>query len=184
MRPTSPYAASKAAADLMVQAYIKTHRLPGIVLRGCNNFGPYQYPEKVIPLFVTNLAEGKKVPLYSRGVNSREWIYVEDTCRGVLLALERSPPGETYNVGSGFELTNFDLALMILEEFRRDKSWIAFVADRAAHDLRYHMDSSGFRALGFNPSADFRAQLRKTIDWYRRNEAWWKPLKQDEYTLK
>ena len=175
-RPTSPYAASKAAADLLVQAYQKTHRIPAVILRGCNNFGPHQYPEKVIPLFITNLLEGKKVPLYSRGENVREWIYAEDTCRAIQLACRRGQAGEAYNIGSDFEITNFELAKMILSFLGFDEKQISFVKDRLAHDIRYRLDSTKIKQLGFRPANSFRAGLEATIGWYRNHEAWWKPL--------
>ncbi len=183
-RPTSPYAASKAAADLMVQAYQKTHRIPAIILRGCNNFGPYQFPEKVIPLFITNLLEGKNIPIYARGENSREWIYVEDTCRAIYLAQERGSVGDVYNVGSDFELKNIELARRILGEMNSNDSRIAFVKDRPAHDLRYRLKSARIKQLGFQIESSFDVQLRLTIDWYQKNKNWWKPLKKDRYTLK
>ena len=183
-RPTSPYAASKAAADLMVQAYQRTHKIPAVIMRGCNNYGPYQYPEKVIPLFVTNLLEGKKVPLYSRGENSREWMYVEDTCRAILLVCECGKIGEAYNTGSGFELTNLELAKAILKLLGLDEKSILFVKDRPAHDLRYKLDSSKIRQLGFETTASFPERLKSTTLWYRENKQWWKTLKKDRYTLK
>lgn len=184
MEPSSPYSASKAAADLLVQSYIKTHHFPAVILRGCNNFGPYQYPEKVIPLFVTNLIEKKKLPLYSRGENSREWIYVEDMCRAAHFLLEQGRVGEAYNVGSGFEMTNSELVRQILGIFGLDESWVSYVKDRPAHDLRYRLDTSKLNRLGFAVNTQFREGLQRTADWYRKNEHWWKPLKQDRYTLK
>ncbi len=184
LTPTSPYAASKASADLLVQAYIKTHRFPAIIIRACNNFGPFQYPEKVIPLFITNLIEGKKVPLYSQGENSREWMYVEDTCEAILLILNKGKLGSIYNLGSSHELTNLELTRLILGEFGLDESWISFVKDRPAHDLRYSLRSEGIGALGFRIQNDFRSRLKQTVGWYRNHPNWWKGLKQDVYTLK
>ena len=183
-QPTSPYAASKASADLLAQSYIKTHRLPVIILRGCNNFGPCQYPEKAIPLFITNLLEGKKIPLYSRGENTREWIYVEDTCRAILFICERGRVGEAYNVGSDFELKNIALVKMILEFMKQDEDQVAYVKDRLAHDFRYRLNSDKIKSLGFNLAGKFENQLKSTIEWYRQHERWWKRLKKDQYTLK
>ncbi len=182
--PTSPYAASKAAADLLVQSYQKTHRFPAIILRGCNNYGPYQFPEKVIPLFVTNLLENKKVPLYSRGENVREWIYVEETCRAVWFLIAHGRIGEAYNVGSGFEISNIDLTQLILKLAGKTQDSVAYVKDRPAHDIRYRLDSSKLKQLGFQSSVMFEEGLKKTVQWYRDNESWWKPLKKDTFTLK
>ena len=183
-RPTSPYAASKAAADLLVQSYQKTHRFPAIILRGSNNFGPYQFPEKVIPLFITNLIEVKKLPLYSRGENSREWIFVDDTCRAISVILEKGRIGEVYNVGSGFEISNYELAKMILSEFRRDESEINYVPDRPAHDLRYKLNSDKLKELGFKAELPFSKRLSETVQWYKAHSEWWKSLKKDQFTCK
>ena len=182
--PTSPYAASKAAADLMVQSYQKTYRIPSIVLRGCNNFGPFQYPEKVIPLFITNLLEGKKVPLYSRGENSREWIYVEDTAQAIALVCQRGRVGEIYNVGSGFEMRNLDLAKAILTSLDCDEGSISYVKDRLAHDLRYRLNSTKIKQLGLKISIPFHERLKSTVEWYRGNKKWWRDLKNNRYTVK
>ena len=182
--PTSPYAASKAGADLLAQAYIKTHRLPIIILRGCNNFGPNQYPEKAIPLFITNILEGKKIPLYSKGENSREWIFVEETSRAILFACEHGRKGEVYNVGSGFELKNIDLIKMILKIMKKTENEITYVKDRLAHDLRYYLDSNKINSLGFRVTSNFEDNLKSTINWYKENESWWKALKHDRYTVK
>lgn len=183
-QPTSPYAASKAGADLLAQAYVKTHRLPVIILRGCNNFGPYQYPEKAIPLFITNLIEGKKIPLYSQGENTREWIFVEDTCRAILFALEKGRAGEAYNVGSDFEVKNIDLVKMILKKLNKNEDQITYVKDRLAHDLRYKLNSEKIRMLGFKIGTNFESGLDRTVDWYKKNQSWWGRLKKDRYTVK
>ncbi len=183
-QPTSPYAAAKAGADLIAQAYIRTHRLPIIILRASNNFGPYQYPEKAIPLFITNLIEGKKIPLYSRGENVREWIHTEDTCKAIQFICERGRAGEAYNVGSDFELCNIDLVRMILKHMGKSEDQIAYVKDRLAHDLRYRLNSEKIRTLGFQFSKNFGEKLKATISWYQNNEKWWKPLKKDRYTIK
>jgi len=182
--PTSPYAASKAGADLLAQAYIKTHRLPIIILRGCNSFGSFQYPEKAIPLFVTNLIENKKIPLYSRGENSREWLYVEEVCRAISFVCDCGKIGEAYNVGSGFELQNIELVRMILKQMGKGEDQILYVKDRPAHDIRYKLDSSKLSLLGFKPVVNFEEQIKKTIYWYEQNVNWWKKLKNDQFTLK
>lgn len=182
--PTSPYSASKAGADLLVQSYQKTHRFPAIILRGCNHFGPYQFPEKVIPLFITNLIEGKNVPLYSRGENVREWIFVEDSCRAIQLILERGQIGEAYNIGSDHEVENLKLAKLILAEFGKNESSITFVKDRPAHDFRYRLQSQKIKQLGFKISESFEKRLKETVKWYQKHEDWWKPLKKDRYTIK
>ncbi len=184
VNPTSPYAASKASSDLLAMSYYKTHKLPVIVMRASNNYGPYQYPEKVIPLFVTNLIEKKKVPLYSRGENVREWMYVEDTCRAVSFILDNGQAGNIYNVGSGVEISNITLVNTILKAFGLDEGWISYVKDRPAHDIRYRLNSSKISMLGFQISSKFDERLQYTIDWYRQNEAWWKPLKNNQYTVK
>jgi len=183
-KPTSPYAASKASADLLALSYYKTHKLPVTTMRASNGYGPYQYPEKLIPLFVTNLVEKKKIPLYSHGENVREWIYVEDIVRAILLVMERGKIGEVYNVGSDFETSNLKVAKMILTAFGLDESWISYVKDRPAHDIRYRLDSGKIALLGFKVSGSFERKLQDTIEWYQKNEAWWKPLKNNRYTVK
>ena len=182
--PSSPYAASKAAGDLLVQAYVKTHRTPAIILRGCNNFGPYQYPEKVIPLFITNLIENKKIPVYGNGENSREWMYVEETCRAILFVCDKGQIGQVYNVGSGDEMRNIDLARKLLSLLKKDETSIAFVKDRLGHDWRYKLNSNKLRNLGFEVSGKFDVHLRETVDWYLAQKSWWGSLKKDVYTIK
>lgn len=184
LNPTSPYAASKASSDLLALSYYKTHQLPLVVIRASNNYGPYQYPEKVIPLFVTNMLEKKKLPLYAQGENVREWIHVDDTCRAVSLVMEKGKSGSVYNVGSNFEISNIKLARAILSAFNLDESWISYVKDRLAHDIRYRLNSDRITALGFSISKSFEDGLKQTIDWYKENEAWWKPLKNNQYTVK
>ncbi|MHC4908873.1 MAG: dTDP-glucose 4,6-dehydratase [Planctomycetota bacterium] len=178
LAPRSPYAASKAAADLLALAAHRTFDLPVIVTRCSNNFGPYQFPEKVIPLFVTNLFEGKTVPLYGDGRNVRDWLHVEDHCAAVLAALERGTPGEVYNIGGDNERSNLELTHLLLELCGCDERRIEPVTDRLGHDRRYAIDASKAHvALAWSPvHADFRAALAETVDWYRANEAWWKPL--------
>ena len=182
--PNSPYAASKAASDLMVLAYVKTYGIPAIITRACNNYGPYQFPEKVVPLFVTNLSEKKKVPLYGNGQNVREWIHVEDHCRALDLLIGSGVRGQIYNVGSREEISNNDLTKKILKFFGLGENWIERVQDRLGHDFRYSLNTSKIQKLGFVPKWNFEDGLKQTIDWYLRNEWWWQPLKKDAYTLK
>jgi dTDP-glucose 4,6-dehydratase len=175
--PRSPYSASKAASDLLALSYHSTYALPVIVTRSSNNFGPYQFPEKIIPLFVTNLLEGKKVPLYGDGLNERDWCFVDDNCAAIDLVLRKGNVGEIYNIGAGNEIPNTTLTALILETLGLDESMIEHVADRAGHDRRYSIDTRRVRALGWQPSRDFREALDETIDWYRSNRWWWEPLK-------
>jgi dTDP-glucose 4,6-dehydratase len=176
--PNSPYAASKAGADLLARSYGVTYGYPITVTRTTNNFGPFHYPEKMIPLFVTNLLDGHKVPLYGDGANVRDWTYVVDNCAAQWLVLTRGVPGEVYNVGAGTELTNKDLTLAILEALDQDSSMIEHVADRPGHDLRYSVHTAKVRSLGWAPAHAFDDALAATIDWYRANEGWWRPLKE------
>ncbi len=176
--PRSPYSASKAASDHLVRAAWHTHHLPITVSNCSNNYGPYMFPEKMIPLFITNLLEGKNVPLYGDGLNVRDWLYVEDHCRGIDLALRHGVLGETYCFGGRSERSNLEVTQAVLFEmgFGRDK--IQMVADRPGHDRRYAIDpSKAERELGWSVQTPFLHGLRRTIDWYRTNEAWWKPLK-------
>ncbi len=182
--PNSPYAASKAAADLLVRAYWKTHHYPAVVVRSSNNFGPYQFPEKVIPLFVTNLLENKKVPLYGTGQNRRQWIYVEDNCRAIELILEKGEDNSIYNIGVGNEMSNEELTRKILRAMARDEGMIQFVKDRPGHDFRYAIKAERLQKLGFQPRWNFEQALKKTVEWYEKNRSWWQPLKQDKFTLK
>jgi dTDP-glucose 4,6-dehydratase len=177
--PTSPYSASKAGADLMVQAYFKTFALPTITIRGSNNFGPYQFPEKLIPLFISNITDGKKVPVYGTGKNVRDWIYVKDTCRALLFLIKNGKVGEAYNVGGGNERTNIFITKTILENFGKDDSMIEYVEDRKGHDLRYALDSTKLFKLGFKQKYDFESALNETINWYENNETWWRKLKNE-----
>ena len=176
--PNSPYAASKAAADLLVRSYHRTHGLDVRVTRCSNNYGPYQFPEKVIPLFVTNLIEGKKVPVYGSGLNVRDWLHVDDHCRGIHAVLTKGTAGEIYNIGGGLELTNLELTQKILQAFGKGSESVEYVEDRKAHDLRYSVDWTKInRELGYEPQVKFEDGLKDTIQWYRDNETWWKPLK-------
>ena len=176
--PNSPYAASKASSDLVCRSYFKTHGLDIRVTRCSNNYGRNQFPEKVIPLFVTNLIDNKKVPIYGSGLNVRDWLHVDDHCLGIYLALTKGEAGEIYNIGGGTELTNFDLTKKILSLMGRDESSISYVDDRKGHDIRYSVDVSKIsRELGYAPQMNWEAGLRETINWYFENEAWWRPLK-------
>lgn len=184
LNPSSPYSAAKAASDLLALAYWKTHQVPVILMRSSNNFGPYQFPEKVIPLFITNLIEGKKVPLYAQGKNVRDWLYVGNCVRAVDFVLTNGRLGEIYNVGGDCELNNLELTRAILKEFGKSEESIQTVPDRPAHDFRYSLDSSKLKHLGFQTTPNFPAHLKETVEWYRKNESWWKPLKKDMFTLK
>jgi dTDP-glucose 4,6-dehydratase len=175
--PSSPYSASKAAADLLVGSYATTFGYPAIISRCTNNYGPAQFPEKVIPLYVTNLLDGKKVPLYGDGGNQRDWLYVEDHCAALHLLVDEGAPGEIYNIGANAQLPNIDLAKKILSIFEMDVDRIEYVADRPGHDRRYAVDSSRIRSLGWSPSRPFDERLVETVAWYRAREDWWRPLK-------
>ncbi|MEV5427845.1 dTDP-glucose 4,6-dehydratase [Streptomyces sp. NPDC052701] len=178
LRPSSPYSASKASSDLLALAYHHTHGLDVRVTRCSNNYGPHQFPEKVIPLFVTNLLDGGTVPLYGDGRNVRDWLYVDDHCRGVDLVRTKGRPGEVYNIGGGTELTNKELTGLLLQACGADWDRVEYVADRKGHDLRYSVDWSKARdELGYRPRHDFTAGLAETVAWYRDNRAWWEPLK-------
>jgi len=176
LTPSSPYSASKAASDLIARAFFITHNLPVIVTRCTNNFGPYQYPEKLIPFFVTNLLQGKKVPVYGTGKNIRDWIYVLDHCRAIDFILEKGVTGEIYNIGSGNEKTNLEITHTILEILGADTSRIEFVNDRLGHDWRYSLDSSKLRELGWKPRTTFESALKDTVKWYVKNKGWWQLL--------
>jgi len=177
LAPSSPYSASKAGSDLLAHSYFTTYNLPVIITRCTNNFGPFQFPEKLIPLFVTNLLEGRKVPVYGTGKNVRDWIHVDDHCRAVEFLLERGNPGEIYNIGGENERTNLEITRKILDLLSRDDSMIEYVTDRPGHDFRYSLDCSKIRAMGWKPGYSFDEALKETITWYIRNEWWWRPLK-------
>jgi dTDP-glucose 4,6-dehydratase len=183
--PNSPYSASKAGSDLLVRAYNRTHKLDTVITRCSNNYGQYQFPEKVMPLFITNIIEGKKVPLYGNGLNVRDWLHVDDHCRGIALALTKGRAGEVYNIGGGTELTNVELTHKILEAMGVGEEFIQPVEDRKGHDLRYSVDISKInRELGYSPQVNFEEGLIQTINWYKNNEAWWKKHKQSAPTIK
>jgi dTDP-glucose 4,6-dehydratase len=176
--PNSPYSASKAGGELMARAYNKTHHVDVVITRCSNNYGTHHFPEKLIPLFVTNLIEGKKIPVYGTGENIRDWLHVDDHCRGIHSVLMNGRSGEVYNIGGGRELTNNQITSLILEAMGADKSSIEYVEDRKGHDLRYSVDWTKInRELGYEPQVKFEDGLIETIQWYRDNEAWWKPLK-------
>lgn len=177
LEPRSPYSASKASSDLVALAYRETYGLPVVITRSANQFGPYQFPEKVIPLFVTNLADGRNVPLYGDGLNVRDWTFVLDNCAAVQLVLETGVVGEIYNIGAGNELTNKELTMAILERTGHDESRIDFVEDRLGHDRRYSIDTTKVRSLGWAPQRSFDDALDETIAWYHDNRPWWEPLK-------
>jgi dTDP-glucose 4,6-dehydratase len=178
LEPNSPYSSSKAGSDLTALAYHRTFGLGVIVTRCSNNYGPRQFPEKLIPLFVTNLSQGLKVPLYGDGLNVRDWLHVDDHCRGILLALENGRLGEIYNIGGGTELTNRAIVNQLLELCASDESMVEPVPDRLGHDRRYSVDWSKIRTeLGYHPQVPFEQGLKSTVQWYHENEAWWRPLK-------
>jgi len=182
LSPNSPYSASKAAADMLVGAYHHTFGAPVMITRCSNNYGPYQFPEKLIPLFVTNLTEDKKVPVYGDGKQVRDWIYVDDHCQAVLSVLEKGEIGQVYNIGGGNELFNIDLTKMIIEQLGKDESLIEYVKDRPGHDRRYAIDCKKINEqLGWTPKMDFKEGLKKTIQWYLDNEDWWGAIKSGEY---
>ena len=176
LAPNSPYAVSKTSADLLCRAYYKTYDLPILITRSSNNFGPYQFPEKVIPLFITNLMRGKKVPLYGTGKNVRDWIYVLDNCAGLDFVRQHGRFGEVYNIGGGNEKQNIQITKLILKKLNKNNSWIQPVADRPGHDWRYALDCAKLKKLGWRPKYQFSKALDETIKWYIKNQWWWKPL--------
>jgi dTDP-glucose 4,6-dehydratase len=178
LRPSSPYSASKAAGDLLAASYGTTFGYPVVVTRCTNNYGPYQFPEKVIPLFVTNLLDGRKVPLYGEGRNERDWLHVADHCAALHLLVDRGTPGEVYNIGADAQLPNIELTRRILTALGKGEEMIERVADRPGHDLRYAVDSSKLRRLGWAPARSFEEHLAATVEWYRSRPDWWRPLKE------
>jgi dTDP-glucose 4,6-dehydratase len=176
--PNSPYAASKASADLVARTYFRTYGLDVRVTRCSNNYGPNQFPEKLIPLFVSNLIDGLQVPIYGDGSNVRDWLHVDDHCQGIHAVLTKGSAGEIYNIGGGVELTNLRLTLKILKLMGKDDTSIRFVDDRLGHDLRYSVDIKKISEnLGYKPQIDFESGLRNTLNWYQENESWWRPLR-------
>ena len=176
--PRSPYSASKAASDHLVRAYFHTHNLPITISNCTNNYGPCHFPEKLIPLFITNLMEGKKVPIYGEGKNIRDWIYVDDHNKGVEAIIKKGKIGETYCLGGGNEISNIEITKMILELMGKGEDMIEYVDDRKGHDFRYAIDfSKAQKELGWEPEVDFKEGLAKTVEWYKNNEGWWKKIK-------
>jgi dTDP-glucose 4,6-dehydratase len=184
LRPRNPYSASKAGADRLAYSYWATHRVPVVITRASNNYGPNQFPEKVIPLFVTNAIDELPLPLYGDGLNVRDWLHVEDHCRALDLLLDRGVAGEVYNVGGGNEVTNLDLTHRILALTGRPATLIRPVADRPGHDRRYALDTTKLRGLGWRPETPFDAGLAATVAWYRDNEWWWRPIKERDPAFK
>lgn len=184
LTPNSPYSAAKASSDLLARSYWKTYGYPVRIIRSSNNFGPYQFPEKVIPLFITNLIEGKKVPLYGNGENRREWIYVEDNCDGIQLVFDKGKAGEIYNLSAGNEISNRELTHLLLKAVGAGEERIEYVQDRPGHDFRYSIKVDKILQLGFKPRWKFDEGLKETIAWYKNHPQWWKPLKRDKFTLK
>ena len=175
--PSSPYSSSKAGADLLVQSYATTYGYQAIITRCTNNYGPYQFPEKLIPLFVTNLLDGRNVPLYGDGGNERDWLHVEDHCAAIHLIVERGTPGETYNIGAGAQVSNLELTRRILTIVGQDESMIEYVEDRPGHDRRYALDSTKTKDLGWVPEHSLDERLAETVEWYRTRRDWWEPLR-------
>jgi dTDP-glucose 4,6-dehydratase len=178
LAPNSPYSASKASGDLLIRAYNATYNFPVIIARPSNNYGPFQYPEKFIPLMITNLIDDKPVPVYGEGINIRDWIFVEDTCKALDVILHKGKAGEAYNAGGNCEHRNIDVVKMVLSILKKDESSISYVQDRPGHDYRYALDNTKINTkLRWEPSVDFPAGLTETINWYKSNEWWWRPLK-------
>ena len=177
LNPSNPYSASKAAGDMLALSYFKTHRLPVIITRSSNNFGPYQYPEKIIPLFITNAIGNIPLPLYGTGLNIRDWIFVEDNCKAIDLIMHKGRPGEIYNIGGNCKKTNKELTTTILKLMGKPKKLISYVKNRPGHDLRYSLDSSKIHRMGWKPKYDFLQGLQLTIKWYLGNPSWWEKIK-------
>ena len=180
LRPRNPYSASKAAADRLAYSYWATYQVPVVITRASNNYGSHQFPEKVIPLFITNALENLPLPLYGDGLNVRDWLHVDDHCRAIDLVIERGVPGEVYNVGGGNEIPNIELTRRILALTGRPESLITPVADRPGHDRRYALDTTKLRALGWTPREAFEAGLAGVVNWFRQNEWWWRPIKEQD----
>jgi dTDP-glucose 4,6-dehydratase len=179
--PSSPYAASKAGADLLCQSFKITHGLPVIITRSSNNYGPYQFPEKIVPFFISEALAGRHLPLYGKGVNIRDWLYVEDNCQAILTLIEKGSPGEIYNIGSGSPLDNLSLTKKLLAILNKPESLIKFVEDRPGHDLRYAIDDSKVRALGWAPRMEFEEGLARTVEWYLSHRDWWQHILSGEH---
>jgi dTDP-glucose 4,6-dehydratase len=176
INPSNPYSAAKAGGDLMVRAYFNTYKMPVLLTRSSNNFGPYQFPEKLIPLMILKALKNEPLPVYGTGLNVRDWIYVEDNCSGIDTVFQKGKMGEVYNIGGGNEKPNIEVVKLILRQLKKPESLITYVKDRPGHDLRYSLNSDRARALGWKPAYDFEAAMKKTIQWYQNNEWWWRPL--------
>jgi len=181
LAPSSPYSASKAGADLLVLAYHRTYGAPVLITRSSNNYGPWQYPEKIIPLFITNAIDGQALPVYGDGLNVRDWLYVDDNCAGIDAVLRKGALGEVYNIGGGSEVKNLALTRHILELLGKSPELIRFVADRPGHDRRYSIDCGKLQALGWHPATPFETGLERTVSWYRDNPTWWRKIKSGEW---
>ena len=181
VQPRSPYSASKAGGEMLVWAYQASYGLPAIITRGSNTYGPYQYPEKIIPLFITNAIDDHALPIYGDGRAVRDYLYVEDHCRGIDTALRRGRPGEVYNVGVGSEVNGITVADTILKSLAKPETLKQYVADRLGHDRRYALNTSKLRGLGWKPNVDFAEGMQRTVDWYNSNQEWWRPLKSGEF---
>lgn len=174
--PSSPYSASKAGGELLARSYVRTYGLDVIVTRSSNNYGPFQYPEKLVPVFVIKALRNETLPIYGKGTNVRDWLHVEDNCRAIDLILKKGKPGDIVNVGSGNEVPNIEVAKLILRHMKKPESLIKFVPDRPGHDFRYSLKWDNIRKMGWKPQVEFEDGLKKTVDWYVANEAWWKPI--------
>ena len=181
LRPRSPYAASKAGGEHLARAYGVSHGLPLLITRGSNNYGPFQYPEKSVPVFITNAIDGLALPLYNDGTAVRDYCFVEDHCRGIDLVLHEAPPGEVYNIGTGVETSGNELAALVCDLLEKPRGLIEYVADRPGHDYRYALDVTKIRGLGWAPRVDFRSGLEATVRWYLERQDWWRPLKSGDY---
>ena len=179
--PSSPYSASKAGGDLLVLAYHRTFGTPVLITRSSKNYGPYQYPEKIVPLFITNAIDGEALPMYGDGLNVRDWLYVDDNCAAIDMVLRRGAIGQVYNIGGGNEIKNLTLTRQILKLLDRSPSLIRFVSDRPGHDRRYAIDCAKVRALGWRPTTTFETGLERTVAWYRDHPEWWRKLKSGEW---
>lgn len=182
LSPSSPYSAAKAGADLLAISYFKTYNLPVLITRSTNNFGPFQYPEKIMPLFITNLLEGKKIPVYGDGLNVRDWLYVLDNCKAIDIVLHKGIDGQIYNIGGNNEKNNLELTKIILKELKKDESFIEYVKDRPGHDWRYSLNCDKIKKLGWKgQNKNFEKLIKDTVLWYKNNNQWWKKIKTGEY---
>lgn len=180
LRPSNPYSASKAAGDLLALSYYRTYGIPVTVIRSSNNFGPYQHPEKLIPLFITNALENNSLPLYGEGKNVRDWLYVKDNCQAIELVFKKGRLGEVYNVGGGNEIANLEVTKLILIFLKKPESLISYIHDRPGHDLRYALDTTKMKnEFGWQPQSGFKQALEETVKWYQKNEAWWQKIRQN-----